>query len=54
MKPNKELELMTRAKRESNPRRLAAGTATEGAMVAGCRHREGTRPATGSHNLQAV
>ncbi|KAL5987527.1 hypothetical protein ACLOJK_035275 [Asimina triloba] len=34
--------------------RPAAGTAAGGATVAGRRHRDGARPATGSHNPQAV
>ncbi|KAL5979731.1 hypothetical protein ACLOJK_019642 [Asimina triloba] len=34
--------------------RLAIGTAAGGATVAGRRHRDDTRPATGSHNPQAV
>ncbi|KAL5986701.1 hypothetical protein ACLOJK_015034, partial [Asimina triloba] len=35
-------------------KRPAAGTAAGGATVAGRRHRDGARPATGSHNPQAV
>ncbi|KAL6002378.1 hypothetical protein ACLOJK_034310, partial [Asimina triloba] len=32
----------------------AAGTAAGGATLTGCRHRDGARPAMGSHNPQAV
>ncbi|KAL5994055.1 hypothetical protein ACLOJK_034926, partial [Asimina triloba] len=35
-------------------KRAAVGTAAGGATVAGRRHRDGARPATGSHNPQAV
>ncbi|KAL5984960.1 hypothetical protein ACLOJK_038797 [Asimina triloba] len=35
-------------------KRPAADTAARGATVAGRRHRDGARPATGSHNPQAV
>ncbi|KAL5985081.1 hypothetical protein ACLOJK_036317, partial [Asimina triloba] len=38
----------------SGARRPAASTAAGGATVAGRWHRDGTRPATGSHNPQAV
>ncbi|KAL6004265.1 hypothetical protein ACLOJK_004812 [Asimina triloba] len=34
--------------------RPAAGTVAEGATVASRRHQDGTRPATRSHNPQAV
>ncbi|KAL6000927.1 hypothetical protein ACLOJK_006654 [Asimina triloba] len=34
--------------------RLATGTVARGATVAGRRRQGGTRPATGSHNPQAV
>ncbi|KAL6003945.1 hypothetical protein ACLOJK_004491 [Asimina triloba] len=52
--PNRELELIKEASGEPDSGRPAAGTAAEGATVAGRRRRDGTRPATGSHNPQAV
>ncbi|KAL5986988.1 Protein disulfide-isomerase 2-3 [Asimina triloba] len=39
---------------KSLAQRPVAGTAAGGATVVGRRHRDGTRPATGSHNPQAV
>ncbi|KAL5995358.1 hypothetical protein ACLOJK_025416 [Asimina triloba] len=63
-----KLQRTSRAKVVGNPRgessrsasndvwdlRPAAGTAAGGATVAGRRHRDNARPATGSHNPQAV
>ncbi|KAL5993946.1 hypothetical protein ACLOJK_038303, partial [Asimina triloba] len=53
MVPNRDLE-HREAARGAIMNRPAAGTAVVGATVAGCRHRDGARPATESHNPQAV
>ncbi|KAL6001026.1 hypothetical protein ACLOJK_006753 [Asimina triloba] len=55
MRPNRGLELIEEAGGANHDYlRPAAGTAAGGATVAGRRHRDGARPATGSHNPQAV